>query len=233
MVLTPFVIFVLYVFKLRNGTRAIVWLPIVFGLLILPNLLALGMVIFPRLYWMQFWEYTRFFYHGFYLQLGLVLAGILAVIGMFNGFSKKILTIAIVICMACETLFFIEHIVPDLQRYALLYFTYQQTFAILGMIVVWSALLLLVLKNRILFYSRKHVEKASPEKAIKYLNESLSLGLITEEEYQVQFAITKKRANAINLPSEQALLRLKDYLAVGLITEEEYQAQRTEIISKL
>ncbi len=187
--IVPSVLFFIYILTFYKKNKTAIIVPIIFGVLATTPLLwhiynYIDYGIFPR------------FDMYFLLDLLCAITFVLAIIDALQGFNEKVFTIiAIVVGLIPSIRDFISYF-KDISWYIE---TIEQGYILfipailLGSIALYIALLLFCLGNRIPHLIpisaeklKKKLEKKTPEQGLKYLRENFELGLITEEEYQVQ-----------------------------------------------
>lgn len=179
--LAPFILFVLYVFKLHNNLNSAILVPLIFGILPL-NLSKLG-------------GYGSDSVIYFILDLMMCAACVLAIISALKGFNTKIyIIISIAVCLLREVVCFFSYL-SNYMVYVVTLYSVSFLLCIIGTILLYLALLLFGLKNRIppiispsSEEEKARVKKMRPEQALEILKDKLDLGIITEDEYKTQRA---------------------------------------------
>ena len=99
------------------------------------------------------------------------------------------------ICLLCKAFLLMGTLplIPEWMKYQLYLDFFKYSINNIASILLYMALLLFGLKNKIpSFISRKTkkigIEKTNPEQALKLLKNKFELDMITEEEYQAQRA---------------------------------------------
>lgn len=171
------VLLLLYVVKFHKKFNATILVPIVFGLLAIYPLFDIRSI-------------SMLFFHVPFIMVPFVFATINALEGLTN---KIILRIAIAVGIIVEFIylatFIIDIIRIDISRYeGYIVYIIGYFCGITGRIVLYLALLLFGLTNRIPSIIPVSPEKMNPEKELRILKDKLDSGMITEEEYQIQRA---------------------------------------------
>lgn len=186
--ITPAILFVLYIFKFYNKSKATILVPIIFGLFALGmSFEILDTIIFDHkmtleisdtdmfLYKMPFDITVGFlvdcffgfgaYYHGIPLIIKLLVtaACILAIISALKGFNKKgFIIIAMSVCLLYEAVSLIRFLSVTIQHrieYSRYLYLFTSPMRIVGSSLLYIALLLFGLKNKI-----PSVISLSPEK---------------------------------------------------------------------
>ncbi len=187
--LAPCILFLLYILKFHRQYKGAVVYPIACGLIAVPPLLsvirnALGT-------------------YGFYLpdaliSLAIIVPFTLLTVNATKGLNKKVYTIVatsfglVIQLLSAISIISIMDYYFDSKSYLYLLTT---PMSIIGTAALYIALLLFGVNNRIPVLvpmspekERQKVEKMSPDQSLRFLRDKLELGMITEEEYQVQRA---------------------------------------------
>ena len=174
----PSVLLVVYVVFFSPKNKATILVPIIFGLIAVSYIFDLRGNIF----------------NNTLIMIPFVFATINALKGLTN---KIILRIAIAVGLIVELIYLVTFIIDisrigiDISEYGSeRYIVYIIGYfcGITGRIVLYLALLLFGLNNRINSIIPVSPKKMNPEKELRILKNKLDSGMITEEEYQIQRA---------------------------------------------
>lgn len=171
----PYILLVVYMLKFHDKLKYPVMVPIIFGLIVLYSLISF---ILP----------LGFRSRGF-LKLIFVISCIVAVINILKGMQNKIYVIVAMSLGLLSEAFNLEIIGWYIRERMMFPYVCEA----LGAICLYVALLLFAIKHKLpsIIISKpknNYVDKSSPEQSLKLLKDKLELGVITEEEYQVQRA---------------------------------------------
>ncbi|MBE6618599.1 MAG: hypothetical protein E7626_02290 [Ruminococcaceae bacterium] len=183
--IAPTIIFAIYIFKFYKQFRAELSIPVVLGLIAFNPLfvvirnLVLGYGFSSVL--------------DMLVGLLIIVSFTLATISALKGLSKKIYIIVAIACgLLSDLVSFISFIgyTTEYIENGLYLYLFTLPLELLGSVALYIALLFFCLNNKmpVAIKKEKNTEKMTPEQSLKYLKEKLDLGMITEEEYQVQRA---------------------------------------------
>ena len=190
------VLFVVYLFKYHNTSKATALVTTIIGLVVL----AFFVDLVPTLKAIQnnFHYYLHDFNVSLVFSVVIFVMAILGVIGAIKGFNKKGLIVpAMVLSMLLQVVSFIGHFFAT--GYGSMEFVYVnitiELVCLVGGISLYVALLMFGLRGGVSAFipasnlkEKVVVEKMSPEQALKLLKDKLDLEMITEEEYKAQRA---------------------------------------------
>ncbi len=173
----PLLLFVLYFFVFYKKSKAAFLVPIIFGSIGLCTFINMG-------------DYGYSIINECIMLAIIIYSIFLVICSIIKIYNKPFITIFIIICMVNEALCLIEWTIFTLNLYADFYFSLDlipELIIHICMILFYIALLLFGL-NPLVLPKQEKAEEINIEEKLESLKIEFELGVITEEEYQVQRA---------------------------------------------
>ena len=160
--------------------------------IIIPIIFMIVAIAYMMLSFKYLMYYSGSSWGAIYLALAVLF--VISTIGALKGFSNNILVIVALSVGVLVKIVNLFDFLPEIINYFIIYdnplYVFEKIATILGEGVLYFALLLFVLRNKVPDFITilRGERKPSPEQELKLLKEKFEFGILTEEEYQAQRA---------------------------------------------